>query len=330
MPNDRPGALQAAESSAGPLDSRRLPGATEEYGARRSKARRRELSKIAQASLYLAPSLLLFLAFVFIPLYRSFWLSSRLTDPLGRPAAFVGIELYQRLLNTPDFVNSLGRSVLLVLYTVPGTLIVSMGLALLGNLRLRRISLYRMIFSCTIAVSAATAALIFRYLFHPSLGWLNYILIMAHIPPVPWLTNFDTALPSIAIVSIWLAVGLNTVILLAGMQGISDELYESSMIDGANGWAKFRSITIPLLSPTIFFLLVIDTLAAFQTFTQVQILTRGGPIGATNVLVYSIYRTFYFDGQYGYAAAQSIVLFIIMLILTIFQFGVLERRVFYE
>ncbi len=329
MPNHRPGLLRAAESAAGPLDSRGLPGA-EEFRARRSRARRRELSRIAQASLYLAPSLILFLAFVFIPLYRSFWLSARLTDPLGRPAAFVGIELYQRLFSTPGFLNSMERSFLLVLYTVPGTLVVSMCLALLGNLRLRRISLYRMIFSCTIAVSAATTALIFRYLFHPSLGWINYILILGHIPPVPWLTGYDTALPSIAITAIWLAVGLNTVILLAGMQGISDELYESAMIDGASGWAQFRSITLPLLSPTIFFLLVIDTLAAFQTFTQIQILTSGGPVDATNVLVYSIYRTFYFDGQYGYAAAQSIVLFVIMLILTILQFGVLERRVFYE
>ncbi|HEX9116700.1 MAG TPA: sugar ABC transporter permease, partial [Anaerolineae bacterium] len=290
----------------------------------------RELAKIGQAALFLLPSLALFAAFVFIPLVRSFWLSSRLTDPLGRPAAFVGLELYQRLFKAPDFIYSMERSFLLVLYTVPVTLLAALGLALLGNLRLRRIDLYRMFFSCTIAVSAATAALIFRFMFHPSIGSVNYILILLHIPPVPWLTSPLSALPAIALTGVWLSLGLNTVILLAGMQGIPEELYESAMIDGANSRAKFRFITLPLLSPTIFFLLVIDVLAAFQTFTQIQIMTQGGPVNATNVIVYSIYRQFYFNGQYGLAAAQSIVLFVIMLLLTVLQFGVLERRVFYE
>jgi sn-glycerol 3-phosphate transport system permease protein len=291
---------------------------------------RRELYKIGQALLFLSPSLILFAVFVFIPLVRSFWLSTRLTDPLGRPAAFVGLELYQRLFASPDFINSMERSFLLVLYTVPALLVLSMCLALLGNLRLRRIDVFRMIFACTIAVSAATASLIFRYLFHPSIGTLNYLLILVHIPPVPWLINANSALPAIAITSVWLALGLNTIILLAGMQGIPEELYESAMIDGANSRAKFRHITLPLLSPTIFFLLVIDVLAAFQIFTQIQIMTSGGPMNATNVIVYSIYRAFYFNGQYGYAAAQSIVLFFIMLVLTFIQFGVIERRVFYE
>ena len=298
--------------------------------ARARATARRELLKIGQALLFLSPSLVLFTVFVFIPLVRSFWLSTRLTDPLGRPAAFVGLELYQRLFESPEFLNSMYRSFLLVLYTVPALLVLSMGLALLGNLRLRRIDVFRMIFACTIAVSAATASLIFRYLFHPSIGSLNYLLILAHIPPVPWLINADSALPAIAITSVWLALGLNTIILLAGMQGIPEELYESAMIDGANGAAKFRHITLPLLSPTIFFLLVIDVLAAFQIFTQIQIMTSGGPMDATNVIVYSIYRAFYFNGQYGYAAAQSIVLFFIMLVLTFIQFGVIERRVFYE
>jgi ABC-type sugar transport system permease subunit len=114
------------------------------------------------------------------------------------------------------------------------------------------------------------------------------------------------------------------------MQGIPEELYESAMIDGASGPAKFRHITLPLLSPTIFFLLVVDLLAAFQTFTQFHVLTKGGPINSTNVLVFSIYREFYFNGQYAYAAAQSMVLFLIMLMVTIVQFGVIERRVVYE
>jgi ABC-type sugar transport system permease subunit len=273
---------------------------------------------------------LIFVAFVFIPLVRSFLLSLQRTDPIGRAVGYAGLLQYQRLWDNPQFLNSLQRTLLFVIYTVPATLVLAMGLALLGNLRLKRISIYRMVFSLTIAVSAATASLIFLYLFHPALGWFNYLLGLVGLPDVPWLTDVRFALPSVALVTVWLQLGLNTVILLAGMQGIPEELYESAMIDGATGAAKFRHITLPLLSPTIFFLLVVDLLAAFQTFTQFHVLTKGGPINSTNVLVFSIYREFYFNGQYAYAAAQSMVLFLIMLVVTIIQFGVIERRVVYE
>lgn len=291
---------------------------------------RREIKKFLTALLFLSPALIVFAAFVFIPLVRSIRLSLYLTDPLGRAVRFAGLLQYHRLFQNEAFINSLSRSVLFVLYTVPTTLVVSMGLALLGNLRLRRIDLFRMIFSLTIAVSAATAALIFMYLFNPSLGWLNYLLRLVGLPPVPWLIDERFALPAVALTTVWLQVGLNTVIMLAGMQGIAEELYESAMIDGATPWSKFRHITLPLLSPTLFFLLIINTLAAFQTFTQVHVMTSGGPLDSTNVLVYSIYREFYFNGKYGFAAAQSIMLFIIILALTIVQFGVVEKRVHYE
>jgi multiple sugar transport system permease protein/sn-glycerol 3-phosphate transport system permease protein len=291
---------------------------------------RREIKKFLEALLYLSPALIIFAAFVFIPLARSIKLSTFLTDPIGRPVRFVGLLQYQRLFETPVFLNSLKRSIQFVLYTVPITLVVSMILALLGNLRLKRIDVFRMIFSVTIAVSAATASLIFLYLYHPALGMLNYLLSLVGLPAVPWLISDKTALLSVSLTTVWLQLGLNTVILLAGMQGIPEELYESAMIDGANAWHKFRSITIPMLSPTLFFLLIVDTLAAFQTFTQIHVMTSGGPLDSTNVLVFSIYREFYFNGKYGTAAAQSIMLFIIILMLTIVQFGVVEKRVHYE
>jgi sn-glycerol 3-phosphate transport system permease protein len=131
-------------------------------------------------------------------------------------------------------------------------------------------------------------------------------------------------------VTIWLALGLNTIIMLAGMQGIPDELYEAARIDGAGFWSQFRHVTLPLLSSTIFFLIVIDTLSAFQAFTQINVMTRGGPVNATNTLVYEIYREFFFNGAYGYAAAQAVVLLVIMLMLTTVQFFGLERRVYYQ
>jgi multiple sugar transport system permease protein/sn-glycerol 3-phosphate transport system permease protein len=316
-----------------PMSTTSAPGisALSERGLfRLSSSQHREIRTFLEALLYLSPALIIFTIFVFIPLLRSIRLSLYLTNPIGVPTVFAGLKNYQRLLESPAFLISLQRSVLFVLYTVPTTLMVSIILASLGNLRLKRIDLFRMIFSCTIAVSGATAALIFKYLYHPALGQLNYILSLFGIEPVPWLISDQTALFAVALTTMWLWLGLNTVILLAGMQGISEELYESAMIDGANAWTKFRRITIPLLSPTLFFLLIVDVLAAFQTFTQISVMTSGGPMDSTNVIVYSIYREFYFNGKYGFAAAQSIILFLIILGLTIIQFGVVERKVHYE
>jgi multiple sugar transport system permease protein/sn-glycerol 3-phosphate transport system permease protein len=293
-------------------------------------AQKRQILTFGRAMAFLAPSLILFFTFVFLPLARTIWLSTYLTDPIGRPARFVAMMQYTRLFETPIFINSLSRSVQFVLYTVPTVILVSLILAVLGNLRLPRISIFRVIFSITIAVSGATASLMFLYLYHPSIGSINYFLSLIGLPTVPWLISENTALIAVAITSIWLQLGLNTVILIAAMQGISEELYESAMIDGAGGWQRFWSITLPLLSSTIFFLAVVDMLAAFQTFTPIHIMTGGGPIDSTNLLVYSIYREFYFNGKYGLAAAQSVMLFLIMLALTIFQFTVVERRVYYE
>ncbi|MEK7441230.1 MAG: sugar ABC transporter permease, partial [Chloroflexota bacterium] len=149
-------------------------------------------------------------------------------------------------------------------------------------------------------------------------------------PRVQWLLTEATALISVSMVTVWLTLGFNTVIFLASLQGIPEELYESAKIDGAGFWSSFRHITIPMISPTIFFLIVVSTLGALQTFTQISVMTSGGPVESTNVIVYLIYRAFYFNGQYGIAAALSVVLFLIMLSLTIIQFGVLERRVHYN
>ena len=240
-----------------------------------SGSNKRAIKTFFIALLFLSPALIIFITFVFLPLIKSFILSTQLTDPIGRPVAFYGLENYRKMIATPDFLNSIYRSVQFVLYTVPSTILFALILALLGNLRLKRIAIFRMIFSSTIAVSAATASLIFMYLFHPTIGNLNYLLSFIGVKAIPWLISDKTALMAISLCSVWLQIGLNTVILLAAMQGIPEELYESAMIDGANAWNKFKSITFPLLSPTMFFLLVIDILAAFQTFTQILYINEG-------------------------------------------------------
>lgn len=290
----------------------------------------REVRNSFWALVFLLPSLAVFVIFVFIPLVRSIELSFHFTNPLGQMRGGFTLDHYQTLFAKEDFRNSVLISVTFAFYTVALTIFFSMILALLGNIRLRGISIFRALFSSTIAVSGATASLIFLFLYNPSIGIFNYLLDLAHLPRVMWLTSDRTALLSVSLVSVWLQLGLNTVILLAGMQGISDEYYEAALIDGAGFWQSFRNVTLPLLSPTIFFLLVVDTLAAFQAFTQFNVLTKGGPAGATNTIVYSLYREFYFNGNYGYASAQAVILMLIMLVFTVLQFGVLERRVHYQ
>lgn len=296
------------------------------FAGRRGRERRNTLLALG----FLSPSLIVFTIFVFIPLLRSVQLSVHATNLIGQMRDFVGLEHYQRMFNDPAFYNSLRVSITFALYSVILTVLLALGLSLLGNIRIRGISGFRTFFSSTIAVSGATASLIFLFLFNLSIGVFNYILDLLTLPRVPWLTNMTWALFAVSMVTIWLALGLNTIIILAGMQGIPDELYEAARIDGAAFWSQFRNVTLPLLSPTLFFLIVIDTLSALQAFTQINVMTKGGPVDATNTLVYSIYRQFYFNGAYGYAAAQSVILLFIMLAFTSIQFFGLERRVYYQ
>ena len=306
------------------------PGAFVQSSRVAQSIRLREVKNFFTAMLFLLPSLVIFTAYVFVPLIKTIDLSTFLTDAIGRPVERTWLENYQTVLSEPDLLNSLKVSFTFALYVVPTTLVLALFLAVLANQPLRGISVFRVIFSSTIAVSGATASLIFLFLFHPAIGVFNFMLDIAHLPRVQWLTSDATALISVSLVSIWLTLGFNTVIFLAALQGIPDELYESARIDGASFWPQFRYITVPMISPTIFFLIVVSTLGAMQTFTQVNIMTRGGPLDSTNMLVYLIYRAFYFNGQYGIAATLSIILFLIMFALTLVQFGVLERRVHYN
>lgn len=295
-----------------------------------SAKRTRAIKNFLTAMLFLSPSLIIFIVFVFVPLLKTIQLSFFLTDPIGRMVTFNGLDNYQRVFDRPDLGNSLKVSFLFTLYVVPATIIVALFLAVLTNVRLRMISAFRIVFSSTIAVSAAAASLIFAFFFNPSNGVFNYFLDLANLPRVQWLVSDSSALISISILTVWLQLGFCTVLLLAALQGISQELYESATIDGAGFWDSFRHITLPMISPTIFFLIVVQSLNALQTFTQINVLTKGGPVGSTNVLVYLIYQAFYFNNQYGVAATISVVLFLIMFFLTVIQFGVLERRVFYS
>ncbi len=279
---------------------------------------------------FLAPSLVLFAVFVFYPLVKSIYLSLYATDPIGLPSFFVGADQYLDLVRLPSFRNSLVVTFGFAVLTVPTAIVVGLGLALLANRRLRGVGVFRTLFASTLATSVATASVIFALLYHPSVGVLNYFLTLLHLPAVRWLTDPRSALLSVALATVWLHLGLNMLVLLGGLQGISEELLDAARVDGASTGRVFRHITVPMLSPTLFFLAVVGTISAFQAFAQINILTRGGPVNATTTVVFSIFREAFFNFQFGFASAQAVTLFLIILVLTALQFGVLERRVFYR
>ncbi len=291
---------------------------------------RRDLRDVGEALLYLAPSLVLFAVFVFVPMARSVYLSLFYTNPIGNPTTFAGLDQYWELLQSATFRTGFVATLLFALYTVPLSILVALLLAVLANQRLRAINLFRTMLASTIAVSATVGSLIWLLLFNPSLGLLNYVLSLLRLPGVSWLTDPNVAILSVSLTSLWLILGFNVIVLLAGLQSIPEELYESAKIDGAVAFNTFRHITVPLLSPSLFFLLVVDTITVFQAFPQIHLLTRGGPVDTTRTLVYSIYLDAFVNFQFGYASAQAMVLFVLILAMTLVQFRVLERRVHYQ
>ncbi len=279
--------------------------------------------------LFLAPSLILFGTFVFYPLVKSFYLGFYESDPFGRQGDFVGFDQYRSVLTSEDFRHALWVTFLFAVYTVPTGIVLGLGLALLAHQKLRGILIYRTIFSSTIAASVAVGAVMWLTLLNPSIGLINYVLVELGFERIEWLTDPDWALLAVSLTSIWLNLGFTTVIILAGLQAIPEHLYEAARVDGAGPVGQFIHVTLPMLSPTLFFVGVVGTIIAFQTFGQIHILTRGGPLDATTVIVYSIYREAFVNFDYGVAASQAVALFILVLGLTLLQFRFFERRVFY-
>ncbi|MCC3355516.1 carbohydrate ABC transporter permease [Bacillus sp. REN16] len=286
--------------------------------------------KFPTGVLYLLPALVLFSVFLFYPMFKTLYLSFFLTDTKGDPVFFNGIQNYVEIFQSKEFLLSLKASILFVLYTVIPTIIISLFLAVLANEKLRGSQFFRVAFSSTLGVSSAAAAVIWLFLFDPSIGFVNNMLGVFGIQGIGWVTDKSWALFSVSVTTIWMHLGFNFIILLGGLQSIPEDLYESSKIDGAGFLQQFRNITIPMLSPTLFFVIVVAVINAFQSFGQIDIMTKGGPAGATNLIVYSIYQDAFVNNYVGSASAQAMVLFFIILLFTLLQFKYGERKVHYQ
>ncbi len=280
--------------------------------------------------LFLLPSIILFSTFVFYPMFKTIYLSFFLTNARGDTTVFVGWQNYLNMLSNPIFLKSIKNTFLFVLYTVPLTVIISLFLAIIANEKLKGIGFFRTLYSSTMGVSVAAASVCWLYLFNPTMGLLNKIINAFGAEKIGWLTDPNWALPAISVTTIWMNIGFTFLILLGGLQSIDSSLYESADIEGSGYFYKLRRITIPMLSPTLFFVITVSIINAFQTFGQIDILTQGGPQNETNLIVYSIYREAFVNYQFGSASAQAVVLFILILIMTALQFKLGERKVHYQ
>ncbi len=279
--------------------------------------------------LFLLPALTVFIIFLYFPFGKTLYLSTYLTDKYGVAKIFYGLKNYTDILAgkySAAFWSSMWVTLRFVFFVSFGSLLVGLLTSLLTVKRFPGKSLASAIYAMPIAIASAAAAMSFKMILHPSIGLLNRALGTN----INWLNDPAWAFPIICILSIWLASGINFIFISAGLRNIPDELYESASIDGAGYWKQLKHITLPSLSPTLFFQIIINVIGAFQSFTQVRLLTSGGPNETTNVIVYSIYLDAFRNFRFGSAAARSIVLFLIIMLVTLLQFRTEKRSVHYQ
>ena len=275
---------------------------------------------------YLIPCMLVFAVFLFYPFFKTIYLSLFLTDKMGQAKIFVGLENYMDLLSSESFRNSLKVTLIFVVIVVVGSMLLGLIAAVLCNKAFPGIRFFSTAYALPMAIASSSAAMIFQIMLHPTVGIVNKLLGL----DINWLNNPDTALYCVAILTAWLNSGINFLYFSAGLGNIDETIYERASVDGASGIQQFFSLTLPGLSPIMFYTLVVNVIQAFQSFGQIKILTEGGPDETTNVIVYSIYRDAFFNYRFGSAAAQSVILFIIVMIITLIMFRIEKKGVSYS
>lgn len=298
---------------------------------------RKQGSGLLVASPFLLPSLIGMLIFSLLPLIISGLISltdwnglDKLTNPNFLQEHFIGLENYRKILTTPEFWRTLGNTAEYIVLYIPLMLAASLLVAYLLSQPRRGIGAFRVIYYIPVLTSWVAASLIWKSVLSPQYGALNGILRIFGIEGPGWLTDERWAMPAIVLVSVWKDMGFFGLILLSGVVGINKTYYEAASLDGANGWTKFLKITLPLLTPSIFYVLIVGMINAFQLFPQIMIMTGGGPNGATQVMVERIYNYGFRYYRMGYAAAFSWILFAIIMVFTAIQMKGQERWVQYD
>jgi multiple sugar transport system permease protein len=278
----------------------------------------------AAAWLFLAPALILIGCFFFLPVAASLLLSFTdfdiyaIADPTNM--RLVGPRNYSELLASPMFWTALKNTLYFVVVGGPLTVVVSLGAALLVNARLVRFkSLFRTLYFAPFVTTLVAVAIVWRYLYHPEYGLLNYALGVFGIGPVDWLGDPRWAMPAIILLAVWKNFGYHMLIFIAGLQAIPEELYEAAYLDGAGPWRRFRHVTLPMLGPTLAFVGLITMIGFFQLFAEPYVMTQGGPLRSTTSLVLLMYEEGFRWWRMGYAAAVAFVLFLVILAVMLVQ-----------
>ncbi|PKL87094.1 MAG: sugar ABC transporter permease [Ignavibacteriae bacterium HGW-Ignavibacteriae-2] len=288
-------------------------------------------SNVASLIIFLGPSLFVLCVFFFIPVLAAFVLSFTDFDiySLGniRYMRFVGIQNYLDLLNDPLFWIALKNTFYFVLIGGPLSVFVSLGAAVLLNSKLIKYKgFFRIIYFLPVVTTLVAVSIVWRYIYHPRFGLLNYVLGFVGLDPIDWLGDPNFAMPAIIIMAVWKNFGYNMIIFIAGLNNIPEELYESASLEGANAWQKFRNITIPMLAPTTLFISVITMIGYFQLFAEPYIMTQGGPLNSTLSIVLYMYHEGFRWWNIGYSTTIAFVLFLFILIGTIIQFRLQKEK----
>jgi len=279
----------------------------------------------------LAPTFLVLIVFLFYPALETFRLSFYKVHPFGISRIFAGFYNFRKLLADDVYIKSFITSAVFSLAVVIAGLLVALFIALLLNQDIKGKKVYRTLLIWPYALSPAISGAIFRFLFNPANGYVNFFFESVTGMEPAWLTNGSLAIIVITVAATWKNLGYNIIFFLAGLQNVQREAIESAQIDGAGAVKRFYYIVFPMLSPTTFFLLIMNIIYSyFQSFGLIDVLTEGGPANATNILIYQLYRDFFVNAKTGYAAAESLILFSLVVFLTVIQFRTTGKKVYYQ
>ena len=274
---------------------------------------------------FILPALLGTLIFIVIPVICSFGLSFTKWDLLN-PIRFVGLDNYKEIFSEALFFKIFWNTVVFAISTSVLGVIIPLILACILNSKIRGSEFYKTAYFLPFITPMIVIGVVWEWIFDPNIGLLNHILHL-HIN---WLYDTHFAMPALIIVSVWKLIGYNMVIFLSSLSGISQSMFEAAKIDGATPFQTFKNVTIPLLSPSIFFVVIITAISSFQVFDLIYLMTQGGPLDSTNVLVYAIYKNAFEYFNVGKASAIAYVLFFIILVLTLVQWSLRKQLVYNE
>jgi multiple sugar transport system permease protein len=288
----------------------------------------RDMRRQWTAYLFLSPGLVLFFTFTLFSIIFSFYLSFHEWNILDPAKPYVGLENYRDLAEDDRFGRAVINTAYFTFASIPLTMALGLGVALLLDQQIRARGLFRTLYYLPVITPLVVASIIWKWVYNADYGFLNYYLQQAGIidHPLFWLSDKNLAMPAVIGMNVWKGVGFDMVVFLAGLQAIPSELYEAAKVDGAGAWQRFRRITLPLLSPTVMFLIIIGVIFSFQVFTQIFVMTNGGPVDRTTTIVYYMYITAFKFFEMGYATAIAYALFAMMFVFTLLQLRFYRRE----